>query len=86
MRNGIVYTETVIYSAPEAFAGEAPYQTAIISLEQGGRVTVRVQGERVAIGDAVVEVEARGGAPFFQSASSAAGTGQEARLTGTPER
>ena len=69
MRSGTVYTETVIYSAPEAFAAEAPYQTAIVSLQGGGRVTVRIEGERVAIGDAVVEAESRDGVPFFQKAA-----------------
>jgi uncharacterized OB-fold protein len=66
MRTGIVYTETVIHSAPEAFAAEAPYQTAIVSLEGGGRVTVRIEGDRVTIGDRVVEIESRDGVPFFQ--------------------
>jgi len=66
VRSGTVYTETVIYSAPEAFAAEAPYQTAIVSLEEGGRVTVRIVGERVVIGDKVVEVEPRDGVGFFE--------------------
>jgi len=66
VRSGTVYTETVIHSAPEAFAAEAPYQTAIISLDEGGRVTVRIAGERVAIGDKVVEVELRDGVGFFE--------------------
>ena len=66
MRSGTVYTETVIHSAPEAFAAEAPYQTAIVSLEEGGRVTVRIAGDRVAIGDKVVEVEPRDGVSFFE--------------------
>jgi uncharacterized OB-fold protein len=65
MRSGTVYTETVIYSAPEAFAAEAPYQTAIVSLDRGGRVTVRIAGDRVAIGDRVVEAELREGVGFF---------------------
>jgi uncharacterized OB-fold protein len=65
MRQGAVYTETVVHSAPEAFAAEAPYQTAIIALDGGGRVTTRISGERVSIGDRVVEVESRGGVPFF---------------------
>ena len=69
MRTGTVYTETVIYSAPEAFVSEVPYQTAIITLEGGGRVTGRIQGERVQIDDRVVEVEGRDGVPFFQKAS-----------------
>ena len=68
MRTGTVYTETVIHSAPEAFVGEAPYQTAIITLDSGGRVTGRITGERVAIDDRVVEVEERGGVPYFRRA------------------
>jgi uncharacterized OB-fold protein len=66
MRSGVVYTETVIYSVPEAFAAEAPYQTAIVSLDGGGRVTVRIAGDRVAIGDKLVETEPREGVPFFE--------------------
>jgi len=68
MRAGVVYTETVIYSAPEAFANEAPYQTAIVSLEAGGRVTGRIVGDRVQIDDRVVEVEERAGVPYFRKA------------------
>jgi uncharacterized OB-fold protein len=68
MRSGIVYTETVIYSAPEAFAAEAPYQTAIVSLDAGGRLTARITGERVQIGDRVTETEPRDGVPFFVKA------------------
>ena len=68
MRSGTVYTETVIYSAPEAFARDVPYQTAIVTLDGGGRATVRVLGGRVTIGDRVIEVEAREGVPFFRRA------------------
>jgi uncharacterized OB-fold protein len=68
MRTGVVYTETVIYSAPEAFANEAPYQTAIVSLDAGGRVTGRILGDRVQIDDHVVEVEERSGVPYFSKA------------------
>ena len=68
MRTGTIYTETVIYSPPEAFLKEAPYQTAIVTLEGGGRVTGRIEGARVAIGDRVEEVDERGGVPFFRKA------------------
>lgn len=68
MRTGSVYTETVIYSAPEAFVNEAPYQTAIVTLDGGGRVTGRIEGDRVEIDDRVVEVAERGGVPFFRKA------------------
>lgn len=49
----VVYTETVIHSAPEGFATEAPYQIAIIEFEDGQRELVRIEGERVSIGDKV---------------------------------
>jgi uncharacterized OB-fold protein len=68
MRTGTVYTETVIYSAPEPFTAEAPYQTAIVTLDCGGRVTARIAGDRVAIDDRVAEVEGRDGVPFFRKA------------------
>jgi uncharacterized OB-fold protein len=68
MRTGIVYTETVIYSAAPAFTGDVPFQTAIVTLDDGGRVTGRIRGDRVAIGDRVTEVETRDGVPFFQKA------------------
>jgi uncharacterized OB-fold protein len=69
MRAGIVYTETIIYSAAEAFSGEVPFQTAIVTLDDGrGRLTARIAGDRVSIGDRVVEVESRNGVPFFRRA------------------
>jgi uncharacterized OB-fold protein len=63
---GTVYTETVVFSAPEAFAGSAPYQTAIVTLDAGGRVTGRVLGERVSIGDRVARAEMHDNVPFFR--------------------
>ena len=69
MKTGTVYTEAVVHSAPEAFLGDAPYQTAIVALEEGGRVTGRILGERVAIGDRVVLAETRDGVPYFRKAS-----------------
>ena len=68
MTSGVVYTETVVHAAPEQFVADAPYQLAIVSLEGSGRLTVRVNGERVAIGDRVEFVEDRNGISFFHKA------------------
>ena len=66
MKTGTVYTETVVHAAPEQFLADAPYQLAIVSLNDGGRLTVRVLGDRVQIGDAVEFAEDRNGIPFFR--------------------
>jgi len=66
MKGGIVYTETVVHAAPEQFVADAPYQLAIVSLEEGGRLTARIDGERVIIGDRVDFAEDRNGIPFFR--------------------
>jgi uncharacterized OB-fold protein len=70
-QQGVVYTETVIHSAPEAFVNDAPYQMAIVSLASGGRRTGRVRGERLRIGDSVrlAEVDAAG-ISWFEAAAS----------------
>ncbi len=68
MTTGVVYTETVVHAAPEQFVADAPYQLAIVSLEEGGRLTVRIAGERVVIGDRVDFVEDRNGIAFFRKA------------------
>lgn len=65
---GIVYTETVVYAPPEQFVADAPYQIAIVALEDGKRLTGRIDSERVSIGDRVEFVEDRGGIPFFRKA------------------
>ena len=72
-QRGVVYTETVIHSAPEQFIKDAPYQLAIVSFDGGGRRTGRVRGGgRVKIGEAVrlVEVDAAGIAWFEAEALS----------------
>ncbi len=70
---GVVYTETVVHAAPEAFLSEAPYQLAIVELEGGGRRTVRIlartESERVRIGDRVEFAELREGIPFYRKTS-----------------
>lgn len=65
-RGGTVYTETVIFSAPEAFVKDVPYQIAIIDLADGGRITARIDGDSVVIGDRVEFLEFRNGIPFFR--------------------
>ena len=68
--DGVVYTETVIFSPPEQFAADAPYQLAIIDLDSGGRKTVRVLGanpeDRARIGDRVRFVEERDGVAYYR--------------------
>jgi uncharacterized OB-fold protein len=64
--SGIVYTETLIHAAPEQFVKDAPYQLTIITLNAGGRLTARIAGDRVAIGDPVDFAEYRDGIPFFR--------------------
>jgi len=66
VREGIVYTETVVHSAPEQFAAEAPYQIGLVEFEGGGRELVRLVGERARIGDRVREVESQSGYPKFE--------------------
>ena len=64
-RSGVVYTETVVHLAPERFSADVPYQVIIAKLDDGRSVTGRVYGERLAIGDRVIEVEPRDGIPYF---------------------
>ena len=66
MMTATVYTETVVHAAPEQFVAAAPYQLAIVIHENGSRATVRIAGERVAIGDRVQFAEDRGGIAFYR--------------------
>ena len=70
MSPATVYTETVVHMPPEQFVADAPYQIAIVSLENRGRRTVRIAGDRVQIGDSVEFVEERNGIPFYRKRSS----------------
>jgi uncharacterized OB-fold protein len=63
---GSIYTETVVYAAPEQFVADAPYQLAIVSLDAGGRLTGRIAGDRAQVGDFVDFLEFRNGIPFFR--------------------
>jgi uncharacterized OB-fold protein len=66
LRTGIVYTDTVVHLAPERFASDVPYQVVIVKLDDGGSITARVDGERVAVDDRVVETGTRDGISFFR--------------------
>ena len=63
-----VYTETVVHLAPPAFAADAPYQVVIVTLDDNTRVTGRVDGPHLEIGDTVVAAEPRQGVPYFRKA------------------
>ena len=65
---GVIYTETVVHSAPAQFVDEAPYQLVIVALDGGAtKRTARMQpGERSAIGDRVELDHERDGVPFFR--------------------
>jgi uncharacterized OB-fold protein len=69
---GTVYTETVVHSAPARLVTEAPYQIAIVVLENGERLTGRIQGAAVRIGDSVELLEHRGGVPWFRKTAATA--------------
>jgi uncharacterized OB-fold protein len=64
--SGIIYTETLIHAAPQQFVADAPYQLVIVTLDGGRRLTARIAGDRVQIGDAVGFAEYRDGIPFFR--------------------
>jgi uncharacterized OB-fold protein len=68
-RSGVVYTETVVYLAPERFTADVPYQVIIVRLDNGESVTARVEGERVSIDHRVTEAATRDGIPFFRKAN-----------------
>ncbi len=66
--SGVVYTETIVHAAPEQFAADAPYQLAIIDLDNnGGRITARIL-DRAQIGDRVHFVEERNGVSYYRNA------------------
>jgi uncharacterized OB-fold protein len=74
---GTIYTETVVYSPPEAYVNDVPYQLAIVELASGRRVTGRVDGERVHIGDSVQFAEFRNNVPYFSKTSFSKTISQE---------
>lgn len=63
---GVVYTETVVHVPPAELIDLAPYQAVIVQFPDGQRVTGRSRGDRVAIGDAVDEIEPQDGVRIFR--------------------
>ena len=66
MRTGTIYTETKVHIAPEAFQKDVPYQVVIVEFQDGSRVTARIEGAEVKIGDGVVETQQQNGVCFFR--------------------
>ena len=76
--DGTVYTETVVHSPPEQYAGDVPYEVAIIDIDgnhlaKPSRVTVRIVGkephDRAHIGDRVSFVEEQNGVLYYRKAT-----------------
>ena len=70
--SGRVYSCTTLYAAAEAFEKDLPFQIAIIDLEDGRRLTARITGPAVEIGDAVNLVDERDGVSIFTRQADAA--------------
>lgn len=72
MSGGVIYTETLVHSAPEQFVDEAPYQLVIVTLDVGGtKITGRMNPpDRVSIGDHVDFDHDRNGTPYFKRKSA----------------
>jgi uncharacterized OB-fold protein len=66
VKGATVYTETVVWSPTERYANDVPYQLAILQLDEGERLTGRIVGDRVSIGDRVEFAEDRDGVAFFR--------------------
>lgn len=65
---GTVYSQTTLHAAAEPFEKDLPFQIAIIELAGGFRLTARIRGPKVEIGDSVSEVEERDGVYYFSAA------------------
>ena len=64
---GTVYTETVVFSPPEAYVNDVPYQLAIVELEDGTKTTgAHRRRARLRLATACTFVEIRNDVPYFQ--------------------
>lgn len=62
---GRVYSSTTLYASAERFEKDLPFQLAIVELDEGPRLTARIEGEPVQIGDPVDAVAERNGVWYF---------------------
>ena len=63
-----VYSCTTLRAAAAPFEKDLPFQIAIVELEEGPRLTVRIEGQHIKIGDTVQQVEERNGVQVFARA------------------
>jgi uncharacterized OB-fold protein len=69
----VVYTETVVHTAPERYAADAPYQLAILQEASGARFAARIaagaENGRVQIGDKARFLREDGDVPVYSRIS-----------------
>ena len=63
---GKVYSQTTLHAAAAPFEKDLPFQMAIIELEEGPRLTARIEGEPAAIDDQLRAVRESDGIWFFR--------------------
>jgi len=64
---GRIYSCTMLHAAAQPFEKDLPFQIAIVELEDGIRLTARITGPTVAIGDAVKLVDQQNGVHYFSA-------------------
>lgn len=62
---GTIYSHTTLHAAAEIFEKDLPFQIAIVQLDGGPRLTARIEGDRVEIGDPVHLVRQTDGVSYF---------------------
>lgn len=62
---GTVYSHTTLHAAAEIFEKDLPFQIAIVQLEGGPRLTARIEGKSVEIGERVHLVRQADGVSYF---------------------
>jgi uncharacterized OB-fold protein len=65
---GTVYSCTTLHAAATPFEKDLPFQIAIIELQEGPRLTARIEGQKIKIGDKVKQVTERNGVQVFTAA------------------